>query len=554
MKKISTSFLFLFWAINLFIYLNANPLYAQQSNDSLIFYENLISNPQNGDDLVKSYKFFSKQKDNSIMIRDTVSIIYNLFQLARIEYKGGFYYESENSSVNAIKLLNKLMDSPYNIYLKTCLYNHLGMLYREQKNHIKSNELYDKALEISKSTEDSIILYNNKSNVYKDVGDYLNAKKELLKAYSLTPRLTNELTKALILDNLGYIHHKLNENETALSQMVSALDIRIKSKDTVKAYSSYKNLANYYKKTNINTAKDYALKAYDISKKINSASYKKDALSLLMSLNSDSHWIEYKKISDSMDNAKHTQENKFALMKYDLSEKIREAKESELQSQKEKNNRQFYQFIVVFLILFLISSYIIVKSKHKKDKIQITYNTENQISKKIHDEVANDVYHAMIKLQNISNDKNDLLDDLEKIYNKTRDISKAISSINVKNNFQDIIYDLLISYKSNEVSVVTSNLSKIDWKEIDDIERATIYRVLQELMTNMRKHSKASVVLISFNQIKKKIIIDYKDNGIGCNLLKNSGLQNVENRIASLKGTITFESEKDNGFRAKITI
>src|SRR5690606_11233305 len=191
---------------------------------------------------------------------------------------------------------------------------------------------------------------------------------------------------------------------------------------------------------------------------------------------------------------------------------------------------------------------------HKKDKIQVVFNTETHISKKVHDEVANDIYHVMTKLQRNSNNKEELLDDLEKVYNRTRDISKGISAINVKNNFNDLLYDLLISYKSNEVSVIANNLSKVDWKEIDDIKRATIYRVLQELMTNMRKHSKASIVLISFNQIKKNIIIDYKDNGIGCNLIRNNGLQNVENRIASLKGTITFESEKENGFRAKITI
>ncbi len=554
MKRLRTSFLFFYWAITVLIYLNAQHLHAQQPKDSLIFYENMVSNPQQEDDLIKSYSFFTKQKEYNIKKRDTVSIVFDLIQLARVEYKGGFYYESESSSVNALKLLNKLEETPYNRYLRTCLYTHLGILYREQKNQTKANELYDKALEISESTEDSVILYNNKSNVYKDVEDYSTAKKELLIAYTLTPRLKNELTKSLVLDNLGYVYYKLKENDTALSLMMSALDIRLQSKDTTKAYSSYKNLANYYKKTNINKAKDYALKAYDISKKLNSAYYKKDALSLLISLNNDNYGMEYQKLSDSLDNAEHAQINKFALMKYDLSEKVREAKESELQSQKEKNNRQLYQFMVICLILFLIFSYIILKSKHKKDKIQVVYKTESNISKKIHDEVANDVYHTMTKLQNNSNDKDDLLDDLEKIYNKTRDISKGISDIDVKTNFNDLLYDLLISYKSNEVSIIANNLSKIDWKAIEDIKRLTIYRVLQELMTNMRKHSKASIVLISFNQTQKKLIIDYKDNGIGCDLLKNNGLINAENRMGSIRGNITFESQINNGFKAQIII
>ena len=70
----------------------------------------------------------------------------------------------------------------------------------------------------------------------------------------------------------------------------------------------------------------------------------------------------------------------------------------------------------------------------------------------------------------------------------------------------------------------------------------------------MRKHSKASIVLISFNQTKNKIVIDYKDNGIGCDLVKNNGLLNAENRMTSINGTITFESQTNNSFKAKITV
>lgn len=70
----------------------------------------------------------------------------------------------------------------------------------------------------------------------------------------------------------------------------------------------------------------------------------------------------------------------------------------------------------------------------------------------------------------------------------------------------------------------------------------------------MKKYSEASAVVLVFQQINKKISIEYTDNGIGCTLKNKNGLQNAENRIHALNGTITFDSEPGKGFRSKIII
>ena len=77
---------------------------------------------------------------------------------------------------------------------------------------------------------------------------------------------------------------------------------------------------------------------------------------------------------------------------------------------------------------------------------------------------------------------------------------------------------------------------------------------MQELMTNMKKHSEASLVILTFKDIKDKIQITYSDDGIGSDSKKSNGLINVENRIVDLKGRFTFNSEKNKGFKAKILI
>jgi len=553
MKLLKKPFLFFYVINTAFLVLNSHSVFAIQQNtkdtskDSLMYYVRLINHPQKSLDLTKAYQYFKTHKEHALRKDKTEIVIYDLFQMSRINYKGGFYTDSEELAVEALKLLDQLDETTYNKLLKKSIYTHLGIIYREQNNSQKALDLYNGTLKIAETVEDSIILFNNRSNVYKDGKAYKMCQKELLKAYSLIPRTKDTLTIALILDNLGYVNTKFKE-ENGLPLMLKALELRKLLRATPQTYTSYRHLAEYYKtQNNIKSAKEYALKAYHLAKTINSTSYIEDALSIMVELGDDNYAKEYKTISDSLRNTKQLQENRFALIKYDILKKEKELQKSEIKKER----------IIIgssFLFFILILSIVLLKTKHKKDKLKAVYNTETRISKKVHDEVANDVYYAMAKLQKNPDDKGALLDDLEKIYDRTRDISKGIGTIDMTIDFNDLLYDLLISYKSNGISVIASNLSKMDWKGVDDIKKASVYRVLQELMTNMKKHSQASIVVLSFKHAKSKIEIDYKDNGIGCNLIKNNGLQNAENRMASIKGTITFESNINDGFKAKITI
>ena len=159
----------------------------------------------------------------------------------------------------------------------------------------------------------------------------------------------------------------------------------------------------------------------------------------------------------------------------------------------------------------------------------------------------------MTKLQSEkSNDE--LLDDIEQIYNKTRDISKEHSVIDLQGDFEDILNDLILSYNNANTNVIAKGISKVGWDVVSELKRVTIYKVLQELLINMKKHSKASVVVLTFDVNRKTILINYSDNGIGCDLKKGTGLQNVENRIVSINGTITFDSEINKGFKVKLTV
>jgi signal transduction histidine kinase len=308
-------------------------------------------------------------------------------------------------------------------------------------------------------------------------------------------------------------------------------------------------------------AKSYLNKALVISENINSDAYTLQVLSELMLFYDDPNVTYYKELNDKIKLENLLNQSKYASRKYEYENQQKKAKANELKFEKEKSNfekeksKKIVGFsIASFIALLAMFLYYILNVKHKKEKLQQVFNTESRISKQIHDEVANDVFQFMTKLEAESLTNGHLIDDLQDIYSKTRDISKEHSLLEDDEPFTDTIKDLVLSYSNAETSVIDKGSADINWEAYSKIKRTTIYKVLQELLINMKKHSEASVAVLMFKNEGKKTVISYTDNGVGGAFKKSTGLQNVENRIESINGTITFETEPIKGFKTKIVI
>ena len=550
MKQLLISFLFfLFFNISF----GDNEHLQKQDLDSVNYYYYETNNPKTTSSLSKAYIFYKNEANKYISLKDTLQAIRNLRMKAIIEYKLGDYYACETTAVATLNLIKNLPKSDFTTESTVGIYNQLGRIHMELLDYNSSINYYNKALKIAKKQSNVNIIKNNIGLVYIEQQYFEKAERVFLDVYKRSQSFNDKKDIARALDNLGYVQYKLHKPQ-ALQNLTEALNLRLEIEDYDGIYASYKNLSMFYKDHDLVKATFYANEAYEVAKKINSTSYIEDSLSTIVSLSSNDKILKYKQIKDSIAKAKQVAENKYALVKYNYEAQEQIANEQKIQKEKERTNRILFQIIgmsIIFIAVFII---ILLKSKHKKDRIQEIYNTETRISKKVHDEVANDVYHIMTKLQSENNFNNKILDDLEHVYLRTRDISKENSIIDVHENYSELLNDLLISYKSDSINVITKNNSNINWDVLSNVKKITLFRVLQELMTNMRKHSKATLVALSFTQIGNKLKIDYKDNGVGCNLVKNNGLNNTETRIATINGTINFESKPDSGFKVQIII
>ena len=91
-------------------------------------------------------------------------------------------------------------------------------------------------------------------------------------------------------------------------------------------------------------------------------------------------------------------------------------------------------------------------------------------------------------------------------------------------------------------------------------KQLAFYRIVQELLNNASKHSKASNLHFHINRLDKTLHLHYWDNGIGFEAekltpsFKSMGLSGMKERIKSLNGTIEFTSKPGNGLSMNMQI
>jgi PAS domain S-box-containing protein len=95
--------------------------------------------------------------------------------------------------------------------------------------------------------------------------------------------------------------------------------------------------------------------------------------------------------------------------------------------------------------------------------------------------------------------------------------------------------------------------------EFNNEDSTAIFRIFQEILTNISRHAKATKIWVAFKKEKETFQLIVKDNGSGFEVNKVSkihsfGLLGMSERALSMGGQLTIESLKDIGTTVKLTI
>jgi signal transduction histidine kinase len=199
------------------------------------------------------------------------------------------------------------------------------------------------------------------------------------------------------------------------------------------------------------------------------------------------------------------------------------------------------------------------KNKYKSLALYLQNNLEKEkqrIGMELHDNICQGLYLIKLKVANSLNDGFDYKKNICEIDEVLGD-----TLIELRNIMSDLRPKIMEDFGLfNAVQVLVDNVSKakgingnIDYlgevQKFDPDTSIYIFRIIQESLNNIIKHSEAKEFNIQFIYSGNYLIIIVSDNGNGfdtsvINHIHSNGLMNMSERVKALNGNMSINSSK----------
>lgn len=471
------------------------------------------------------------------------------------------------------------------------LYNNIATVYRETGKNDLVLKYASKAVELIKyvpNVSNRADIHNTLANYYYE--NYIDSLAiehfNISHSYRLQAGVQKDI--AVSWKNLGGINYELGNKELAIKYVHTSLRIREEIQDKQGIISTCLSLGEiYYYEEMTDSSLFYFNKGISLIDSLTSPFYIKnlyEGISHAYSQKSDfanaykylTQLIEIKDSIFSIENNKQITEFN---TKYETKKKEKDLllKTYELKQQKNKNLLNFIIFTVTGIILLLLFTVIFLRVRQKQksqleqekirqEKLRFKVALESEenerirIAKELHDGLGQLLSSAKLNLSGLegSVDKEDekmltnsitILDDA---VNEVRSISHNLMPTALIN------YDLLRAIdslcekinNSAQINVIFNHSHFIH--SFNKETEITIYRIVQEIVNNMIKHSGTDKIEISLSSQDKTIKLIVRDYGKGFDTKRikvNDGIgwQNIFSRVSMLNGKIDIFSEIEKG-------
>ncbi|BDB57152.1 tetratricopeptide repeat-containing sensor histidine kinase [Flavobacterium ammonificans] len=507
-----------------------------------------------------------------------------LFNKGYILFYEGNYTESEIEFSNSLQFLKYSS----NHELLYTVYNMMGCTLErldDNENALKyfgyaKNEL--KLLKTSNTFKYKLTLSVNIANVYDKRNEFDKSVKELNSVLNDGIAKKWPSDYANVLGNLGYSKMKSGDLKNAKPLLLKAYNISLKNDTESNVLYKIINLAEYYLKVKDTTkSRDYLNRALVLENKIKASNELKLVYDLLSKAEPqrDSYYKgKIIRLTDSLAVVQRKNRNKYARIEYETA--VVEDANKELSS---KN--LYLIFGVVVLVAALGVRYVIGQRKeiaYRKQlqaaelelfdlmrSSQVALNSareeeQNRISRELHDNVMNKLYGTRLQLGMLNSPsipdvevkRLEQIDVLQTIEQDIRAISHDLHTDVVASHFD---YPVLLAQCVQQLSATTqTNLhldcaAGIDWEAVSGLVKITLYRMVQEALSNVVKYAAATDCHITIGQADaSSLLLTVSDTGKGFDLATASsgiGLKNMRDRARLVKADFRIESAVGQGTR-----
>lgn len=128
-----------------------------------------------------------------------------------------------------------------------------------------------------------------------------------------------------------------------------------------------------------------------------------------------------------------------------------------------------------------------------------------------------------------------------------------IGEIGLGKAVRDMIENILLVKKMK----IFLHMEKFPEKKVDENVKVTIYRVIQEQLTNILKHANASTVDIELKKDDTHVTLKIGDNGKGFDTTvqrKGVGITNIKSRVSIYDGDVNIHSAPGRGCTLIVTL
>ena len=556
--------IFLFFLLNTFYFISCqaqNIIFSNSQFDSInLIHKSLIQKNQIDSFEISITKFGERIK-NSKYEKGKINHYLNL---SRLSFNFGDFENAFINSSQALEMSKKiksynLINSSYswkiNILEKTKSLD-LKKTIDESMNFIKKNDFEiltkryltlsslnrnEDRIGVASSLLDSAIIFAEKSNlpllqiktlrgkaILKIQTDPNLALKLFKKALNKSKKNQN---KHLLIEsyfNLGKCYSILGRSDSSINNMQNALEIALDNNKNANITIILKALAE---------------------EKFKSKDFKKAYQTL--------------SLKDSIQNIKL--DNKDLLKVKNLALKLKST-ESQLKLQKTNSDRMS----LILLIFIVFTAAYIYFSKYRKFKNSLLKNKnafkaiseqEEEIKQKIGEELHDNIGGSLAALKMRLSELNDPnyyqslsneINNLEVIYD---DVRKLSSNLSVNPHIHESLYEKIQNLCENTFHhnySISINFFPESQMKLNFNSQLTIncIRILQEIFTNIIKHSNAKNINLDITNHPDFISIIVSDDGIGFNTKKykaGNGLENIKKRASLFNGEVLIESKLKEG-------
>lgn len=282
-------------------------------------------------------------------------------------------------------------------------------------------------------------------------------------------------------------------------------------------------------------------------------------------------------------------------IKYQTAEKEKEnlqlKQDNLINEQQIKHSENLFYATLTFLILGGIIGFLSLKNSRKKRLLAEQQNQLEQqknltllkeheintinamidgqekertrIAEDLHDNIGSVLATLKLHFENLQLNREKKHFNQDKLYKKTEKLIdeaylKIRSIAHAKNSGVIANKGLLVAIKIMAEKISDANKINIDVidfglnKQLENSLEITVFRIIQELTTNIIKHSKATHASINISQFKNTLNIIVEDNGKGFDykkvaINKGMGIGSIQTRIKHLNGTFEIDSTKNKG-------